>query len=55
MNCQKSVVHFSLLWQFPQWLCNCLHIAGATVQYANGFEAKSSQKPPDLENQFLHR
>jgi hypothetical protein len=37
----KSVVHFSRLWQFPQELCDCWHIAAVTAQYANEFEAES--------------
>jgi hypothetical protein len=41
MNCQKYVAHFSLLWQFAQWLCYHWHIAAVTERYANGLDAES--------------
>jgi hypothetical protein len=40
-NCQKSVVHFSWLWQFAQRLCGHWHITAITARYANGLEDKS--------------
>jgi hypothetical protein len=47
-NCHKSVIRFSRLWQFAQWLC------GLGISQASTF-AESKQIPLDLETRFLHR
>jgi hypothetical protein len=42
-TCQNSVVHFSQLWQFAQWLCDHWHIAAVTEQCDNAIEAEYSK------------
>jgi hypothetical protein len=46
--CHKSVIHFSGLWQYAQWLCEL-----GILQPAHALS--HSKNPPDLEIRFLHQ